>query len=160
MPLSNTIQCRLKSQHESLSGIIRGLTEAQLREPVKPGKWSAFENIAHLVAYQPTFLERLRKIAHEDSPLFDRYTADHDPLFRECCRHGLPELLEDLQTQRFLINNHLMQLNETGLRRQGIHPLYGKFDVTQWSEFFLLHEAHHLFTVFTLTAGTRVAAEL
>lgn len=160
MPLSNAIQCRIKSQHESLAEIIRGLPETRLRERTKPDKWSAWENIAHLAAYQPTFLRRLQQINHVDKPVFERYVADSDPLFHQCCDRSLQELTEDLSTHRFLINNHFNQLTETGLRRQGIHPVYGEFNVAQWAEFFLLHEAHHLFTIFTLTASMRIGAEL
>jgi len=68
---------------------------------------------------------------------------------------SLKELLEDLSTQRFLINNHITNLSETTLRREGIHPLYGSFSISQWADFFLLHEAHHLFTIFMLTAALR-----
>ena len=29
--------------------------------------------------------------------------------------------------------------------RTGLHPTFGEMDVTAWLEFFLLHEAHHLY---------------
>ena len=155
MPLSSSAQSRLKNQHENLQDLIKGLSEAQLRERVNPDKWSAFEQIAHLTAYQPLFLQRLQLIAGKDNPLFERYVADNDPLFHQCMQYPLKELLEDLATQRFLINNHIAQLSETTLRREGIHPLYGSFSINQWTDFFLLHEAHHLFSTFMLTAALR-----
>jgi len=160
MPLSSSILGRLKNQHESLYELIKGLSETQLRQRVKPDKWSAYENLAHLVAYQPTFLHRLQLIAQQENPVFERYVADNDPLFHQCTGYPVKELLEDMSTQRFLINNHVTQLSETTLRRQGIHPLYGRFSISQWTEFFLLHEAHHLFTIFMLTAGLRNHVQL
>lgn len=155
MPISASVLARLKHQHESLNELIKGLSEAQLKEHINPGKWSAFENMAHLAAYQPTFLRRLQLIAQQENPLFERYVADNDPLFHHCTGYSLKEMLDDLSTQRFLINNHITQLSETTLRREGIHPLYGRFSINQWAEFFLLHEAHHLFTIFILTATLR-----
>jgi len=155
MPLSPSVQARLKYQHETLHELIKGLTEEQLKERVNPDKWSAFENIVHLAAYQPTFLNRLQQIAHKDNPLFERYVADNDPLFGQYMTYSLKELTDDLATQRFLINNHMMNLNEATLRREGIHPLYGRFNISQWADFFLLHEAHHLFTIFMLNASLR-----
>jgi hypothetical protein len=155
MPLSLSVQARLKHQHETLHELIKGLTEAQLKERINPDKWSAFEQIVHLAAYQPTFLQRLHLIEQKDNPLFERYVADNDPLFQQYMTHSLKELLEDVSTQRFLINNHITNLNETILRRQGIHPLYGNFNIGQWADFFLLHEAHHLFAIFMLTASLR-----
>jgi hypothetical protein len=70
------------------------------------------------------------------------------------------ELLGDLSAQRFLINNHITQLNDAILRREGIHPVYGVFNIGQWTDFFLLHEAHHLFAIFVLTAGLRKRFQL
>ncbi len=155
MPLSSSIQSRLKYQHETLHDLIKGLSESQLKERVNPDKWSAFENIVHLVVYQPVFLKRLQLIAHKDNPQFERYKADDDPVFHQYLSMSLKELMSDLETQRFIINNHLNQLSETNLRREGVHPLYGGFNVGQWADFFLLHEAHHFFTIFMLTAALR-----
>jgi len=155
MPLSSSVQARLKYQHETLAELVKGLTEAQLKERINPEKWSAFENIVHLVAYQPVFLQRLQLITHQDNPLFERYVADNDPVFHQYLSLSLKELMDDLQTQRFLINNQLGQFSETLLRREGVHPLYGGFSIGQWADFFLLHEAHHLFTIFMLTAALR-----
>jgi len=155
MPLSSSVQARLKYQHETLNELTKGLTEEQLKERINPDKWSAFENIVHLAAYQPSFLQRLQLITHKNNPLFERYIADNDPVFHQYMAWSVKELLEDLSTQRFLINNHITNLGETTLRREGIHPLYGSFSINQWADFFLLHEAHHLFTIFMLTAALR-----
>jgi hypothetical protein len=37
------------------------------------------------------------------------------------------------------------------LALKGTHPKYGTLMITEWTEFFLLHEAHHLFTLFRLS---------
>lgn len=155
MPLTTSILGRLKTQHQTVQELVKGLSEEQVKQRVNPEKWSAFEQIAHLVAYQPTFLQRLQLITHNEIPVFERYVADKDPLFHQCLAYSLKELLEDLSTQRFLIYNHITQLSETTLRREGVHPLYGRFSISQWAEFFLLHEAHHLFAIFMLTAAVR-----
>ena len=155
MPVSSSVQSRLKNQHETLNDLIKGLSETQLKERINPDKWSAFEQIVHLTAYQPLFLQRLQLIASKENPLFERYVADNDPLFHQYMSYSLRDILEDLSTQRFLINKHIAQLSETTLRREGVHPLYGSFSINQWADFFLLHEAHHLFSIFMLTATLR-----
>jgi hypothetical protein len=155
MPLSLSIQSRLKHQHETVAELIKGLSEEQLKQRVNPAKWSAFENIVHLVSYQPVFYRRLQLIEQQDNPAFERYVADNDPVFQQYTDRSLKELLDDFTTQRFLINNHIFQLTETVLRREGSHPLFGRFNISQWTDFFLLHEAHHLFTIFMLTAAGR-----
>jgi hypothetical protein len=155
MPLSLSVQSRLKYQHETLSELVKGMPEEQLKQRVNPEKWSAFEQIVHIVSYQPVYFHRMHLVAQKESPAFERYKADDDPHFHECLNWSLKELQEDLSTQRFLINNHMMQLSETVLRRDGIHPVYGRFSMSQWTDFFLLHEAHHLFAILMLTAALR-----
>jgi hypothetical protein len=151
MPLSISAISRLQHQHKTIHDLVKGLSEEQLNKRVNPEKWSAFEQIAHLAAYQPTFFGRLHKMQQEVSPSFERYVADNDPLFHECCKNSLKELLEDLDTQRFIIINHLTTLPEQALRRTGHHPKFGLLTIVEWTEFFLLHEAHHLFSIFMLT---------
>src|ERR1700730_10210446 len=148
--LSPSQQSRLEHQHEAIGEMIKGITEKQLRTRPETGKWSAFENIAHLAAYQPAFLERLKKIEREESPLFERYVAENDQKFYECAQLNLQQLNDHLSTHRFLLINHISLLPETILRRTGEHTVYGKLKIPQWVEFFLLHEAHHLFTIFKL----------
>ena len=152
--LSPSQQTRLQHQHESIIEINKGIGEQELRIRPATGKWSAFENMAHLAAYQPAFIERLKKIQKEDSPSFARYVAEEDPLFEECCAMELGQLHEHLFTNRFLIGNLVSGLKEVELRKVGRHLVFGALDLTQWIEFFLLHEAHHLFTIFKLLRGS------
>src|SRR5690349_2425304 len=148
--LTPSQQTRLKHQHETLIELTKGISEELLRIRPDTGKWSAFENIAHLASYQETFIERLKRIQKEENPSFGRYVAEQDPRFDTSCQMELHQLNEHLFTCRFLIANHLSALNELDFRRTGIHPIFGKLKVNQWLEFFLLHEAHHLFTMFKL----------
>jgi hypothetical protein len=155
MPLSSSALSRLQYQHETIRELIKGFDTGQLKREVNPGKWSLFENVAHLVAYQPTFMHRVQLMEQKDNPSFDRYVADNDPAFHQCVQLDIKELLEDLSTQRFIIHKHISSLGETVLRRTGQHAKYGNMSISQWTEFFLLHEAHHLFTSFMLAAELR-----
>ncbi|MDO6433426.1 DinB family protein [Flavitalea sp. BT771] len=157
MPLSASISTRLRHQHESLREITGDLAEIALKQRVNPDKWSAFEHIAHLAAYQPAFISRLEKIATAPTPSFERYVAEKDPQFYACLDKPLAALWELISAQAAQINTILAQTNEAGLLRTGLHPKYGLLTVTQWTEFYLLHEAHHLFTLFMLTQDLRKA---
>ena len=155
MPLSTSASSRLQSQHTTTRELIAGLDEHDLKREVQPGKWSAFDNIAHLTCYQPMFLLRLERIQTEDSPVFERYVADNDPLFPGYRDLPLGELLSDMDARRAVIYSKLQGMGEDGLRRTAYHPRYGMLDVRQWTEFFLLHEAHHLYTIFMLVQELR-----
>lgn len=68
MPLSSSVLSRLQYQHHTISELTKNFTEEQLRLRVNPDKWSAFENIVHLVAYQPIFIERIELMLKEENP--------------------------------------------------------------------------------------------
>ena len=40
-----------------------------------------------------------------------------------------------------------MDADETYSRTDSLHPRFGLLTVVDWTEFFLLHEAHHLYTM-------------
>ena len=157
MQLPISIKMRLQHQHESLLDLIDGLTDEQLRRPIIAGKWSVFENIVHLQTYQHTFITRVNKVLEERNPVFARYTAEADPMFLDNC--GLPtkRITEDLFNTRKEIRSRILSLKETELARTGQHPAFGQLTLLQWLHFFLLHEAHHLFTIFKLAAELRTA---
>jgi len=155
MPLSTSILTRLEHQHKTVHELTKGFSEEQLKQRVNPDKWSVYQQIAHLASYQPVFLHRMQLVEQQHQPSFERYVADSDPAFLSCLQHSVKDLEDDIATQRFIIYNHLNRLNETALRRIGLHPRYGPMTIVQWTEFFLLHESHHLFTIFQLTADMR-----
>jgi hypothetical protein len=37
-----------------------------------------------------------------------------------------------------------------------VHKKYGALTIMEWTEFFLLHEAHHIFTIFQLMHDTEL----
>jgi len=152
MQMPSSISTRLQYQHKSLLDILDGLSDEQIRRQLNPGKWSIFENIVHLQTYQHTFIRRIRKILDEENPVFDRYTAEADPLFHDNCTKSSREVMADLLTIRKELSNGILSFKETDLEKEGIHPAYGKMNLVQWLNFFLLHEAHHLFTIFKMGA--------
>ncbi|HKH60981.1 MAG TPA: DinB family protein [Flavitalea sp.] len=156
MPLSNSISSRLQFQHETIDELIRGYGEEQLKIRSVPDKWSPFENIAHLVLYQLLFQQRIVRILIESSPSFRRYVADNDPAFDEYLQRPLDQLMEILYSGRKQIYQQLHSISGHQLLLTGQHPVYGSLSLVQWTEFFLLHEAHHLFTLFKLLNGGRL----
>ncbi|MEI2739112.1 MAG: DinB family protein [Chitinophagaceae bacterium] len=151
--MSSSISTRLQYQHKSLVDIIDGLTDEQVRRPVVAGKWSIFENIVHLQTYQHIFVSRVKQILEKDNPAFPRYTAEADPEFLDNCGKSTREVMQDLITVRKQMSAEIIAFPETDLAKTGTHPAFGEMTLFQWLNFFLLHEAHHLFTIFKL-AGT------
>ena len=145
---------RLKTQHEALERIIALADISRLELHPFEGKWSIRDNIAHLARYQLIFIERIKRILTTDHPHIDRYNAENDPDFENWRRLGIPELSAHLKKEREVIFNLISTLSDHQLGRQGRHTKYGNLTIVQWTEFFLLHEAHHLFTIFQLANDT------
>ena len=152
MPIPSSITTRLQYQHKSLIDIIDGLTDEQIRLSVTPGKWSIYETIVHLQTYQHTVIDRIKKILDGNNPVFSRYTAEADPLFHDNLARSSREVMQDMLTTRKEMVAGILCLPETDLPKIGIHPAYGQMTLIQWLNFFLLHESHHLFTIFKLAA--------
>jgi len=150
--MPSNISTRLHYQHKVLIDIIDGLSDEQVRRQVIAGKWSIFENIVHLQTYQHLFISRVHQILEGNSPLFPRYTADADPNFLDNCALSTREVLQDLITTRKEMTSGMVQFPASDLVKTAEHPAFGKMNLLEWMNFFLLHEAHHLFVVFKLAA--------
>jgi uncharacterized damage-inducible protein DinB len=137
--------------------MIDGLTDEQIRRQIIPGKWSIFENIVHLQTYQHVFIERVRQVLTGTGPSFSRYTAEADPLFSDNCEKSTREIMQDMITIRKELCAEMLAFPRGDLEKKGTHPVFGSMTLLQWLNFFLLHEAHHLFTIFKLAAELRKA---
>ncbi len=146
------LSTRLQYQHKSLISMIDGLSDELIRLQGIPGKWSVFENIVHLQTYQHVFCDRVKKMENENNPSFSRYVADTDPLFLDNCSKTTREIMGDMITTRKEMSNGRFSIKDEHLDKTGIHPAFGTMTISQWLNFFLLHEAHHLFTIFKLAA--------
>lgn len=141
---------RLEHQHLAIIGIIEQAAEERIDLIPDIGKWSIKDNVAHLVRYQYIFPERINEILQIQEPAFNRYKAEDDFEFETWRAKALEDLFKHLKEQRKNIYKQITGLSKDELLRKGFHPKYGMLSITQWVEFFLLHEAHHIFTIFKL----------
>jgi DinB superfamily len=153
------MSARLMHQHGTIRDLTAGLPVETLQRRILPDKWSVFENIAHLAAYQPVFITRLERISREPSPAFERYVAEQDPAFPSYLEKPFDTLLGNIDDQRIVILSRLKDGGEALLMKTGLHPRYGLLTGREWTEFFLLHEAHHLFTIFMLVQDLRKSCQ-
>jgi uncharacterized damage-inducible protein DinB len=151
--LYSALVCRLKTQHLAVAELIKHVDEKRLTREPEPGKWSIKDNIAHLVSYQPIFIGRIHQMLKGGTPSFNAYKADNEPDFLHARELQLTELMNRLNGNRRQILELITNLPDDELTLKGTHPKFGTMTITEWTEFFLLHEAHHLFTIFRLAKG-------
>ena len=150
MILYKSLYDRLRNQHESIDSIISNIDSNRLMLKPQEDKWSIHDNIAHLGRYQHLFLERINAILNTSQPMFDRYKAEHDPDFKKWQNLSNEDLILTLKKDRKNIFSFLTSLTEKKLNRTGHHKKFGTLTIIQWTEFFILHEAHHIYTIFQL----------
>jgi len=155
MPLPRPTLDRLKTQHEVVGILISGLSKSELKFRPIPEKWSVHENIAHLTCYQPRVVARTQKILDEDNPSFPAYIPEDDSEFPDFLAMSIEELISHLNTMRMELVDLISNLTDEQLKQTGSHAKFGKMNVIEWTEFFLLHEAHHLHTIFRLTRSIK-----
>lgn len=128
---------------EVLSGLFGDLTRR-----VVPEKWSVQENVAHLARYNEIFLQRVHRILTENKPALPRYRAEEDPDWERWRKRPYGELIGAFAELRGELVNKLKLLNDEDFERVGVHPAFGEMALSQWLEFFLVHEGHHLYLIF------------
>lgn len=124
--------------------------QAQSREwtDVRPaaGGWSAREHVAHLARHAVVFKDRLARILREVNPAVGRYRAEDDPEWPAWGALPWEVVLERWRAARGELTSFVAALSPRDLARTGLHPTFGELTLPEWLEFFLLHEAHHLYT--------------
>jgi len=145
--LNELTTVRLRDQLSSLDVFIASKTTEEWNRKPASGKWSARENLAHLCRYHEVFLERLNRILQEDRPEFGRYRAEEDELWPSWSPLAVDLLLARIRQLRQEVRSKVGSLSREQLVRTGIHPVLGEMHVPLWLEFFLLHEAHHLYAI-------------
>jgi uncharacterized damage-inducible protein DinB len=144
-------RCETQLQ-DFLSAALRDVPLKNLSAAV-PGKWSAHQQLAHLARYHQIFLERIDRILSGPSPTFPRYRAEEDLEWPRWQSVPAQQVLANLSSLRTKLMARLRSLSEEDFQRTGIHPKFGEMNLSLWLEFFLVHEAHHLYAVLQLVRG-------
>ena len=154
MKLYPSLVARLSTQHETIPAIISPLDHTRLLLRPQPDKWHIKDNIAHLARYQMIFMDRVQQLLATEQPVFERYRAEEDPEFANWQDLALEQLIATLNADRKAIFHGINGMQDHELEQVGCHRKYGDLTMIQWTEFFLLHEAHHIFTIFQLAHDT------
>jgi uncharacterized damage-inducible protein DinB len=146
---SQSTRIRLETQHDVVPLLFAEATpEAVVARPASD-QWSAHEHLAHLARHHAVFLDRLGHILRDNGPQLGRYRAEEDAAWPAWACLSTEEVLHRLNALRAEIIQLISGLSEAEAARVGIHPLFGEMSVALWVEFFLLHEAHHLYVIMT-----------
>jgi hypothetical protein len=96
---------------------------------------------------------RIRRILAEDRPELPSYSAEKDPAWPAISAESTEEVLRKLLAARQEMIALTTGLSPEQSSRIGIHPTFGPMTLAQWLDFFLIHEAHHLYVAMTRARG-------
>ncbi len=156
MSVPDPVMARLETQLEALSAILARATPNTIDQRPSSGDWSARENLAHLARHHSVFHDRLERLLAEDRPQLGRYRAEEDPKWPEWSRLPLDEIVERLRSLRRRLVERVRSLTPAQLARTALHPTFGEMGLPEWLDFFLLHEAHHLYTAMICIGEARL----
>ena len=152
--MSTSSSARLQRCQSQLGGFLdqalHDVPVEAILQPPASGKWSANEHLAHLARYHEVFLERVNRILKEDKPAFTRYRAEEDPQWERWRHLAYKEIAAELAAGREKLITRLKAFSDSDYERVGVHSRFGAMPLALWLEFFLVHEAHHLYTVLQL----------
>ena len=95
----------------------------------------------------------MRRILSEDGPALLQYRAEDDADWPAWAVLSTDEVLRRLSSLRSELMGVAGRFTSAELARTGIHSRFGPMPLTLWIEFFLLHEAHHLYTILKRARG-------
>ena len=146
-PFGESQLMRLKTQLASVELLLAHADRGRVDRRPESGKWSAREILAHIGRYHEVFLERVRRILTEPVPHFARYRAEEDPSWPEWASRPVGEIRAPLTALRTELIGELTRLRSSDFSKVGVHSSFGEMTLTLWLEFFLVHEAHHLYVM-------------
>jgi hypothetical protein len=155
--LDAALYARLTHQLPSFRAWIADADPRDLGWTPPSGKWSALLNLAHVGRHHEVTLDRITRVLAEEAPVFPRYDEAEDPAWERWKALAAPQVWTALDERRRALVAAVAPLPPEQLARAGVHAKFGPMDVPHWLEFFLVHEAHHLYVALQRLAEARSA---
>jgi DinB family protein len=144
------LAARLAAQFDAWTVIVGDPSSAELERRPGEGTWNAREHLAHIARMHGVCAARIRVILARDRPVLPAYRMERDASWERWRAHSVEDLLAVASGRRVELMETVRELADSALDRVGVHVELGPLALAEWLEFFLVHEAHHLYAVFKL----------
>jgi hypothetical protein len=128
----------------SVERAVAGMSDAALRQPEKPGKWSVIEVVQHLADSEIVYAYRLRMILASDTPPIPGYDQDAWATRLRYAETSLPDALAQIRILRGRTLHLLRGLRPEEWERAGIHAERGRESVRHLTKLMAGHDLVHL----------------
>ena len=123
---------------------VDGLSDAQLRQPEKPGKWSVIEVVQHLADTEIVYGYRIRMILAVDTPNIEGYDQDAWAQRLRYAETSLPDALAQIRILRGRGLHLLRGLRPEEWERSGMHSERGRETIRHITKLLAAHDLVHL----------------
>lgn len=135
---------RFISQAQTLHGLVKGLSPADLDAVPIPGKWSLRTLAIHLMDSDAFCLGRMKRIIAEDNPLLIAYDENAFASALGYSRLDITLCCELFRVGRLHMGQILRPLPPEAFSRVGVHNQYGKMTLLQLVDGYVRHVDHHM----------------
>ncbi len=140
---------------KTLRSLLKGLTPAQLKKQVNPGKWSMHEIVLHLADCELMFCSRCRLIAFEDHPHLAPFDQDRWNTAKLREKESTSDALARFESLRKTQISLYKALPADAMAKTGLHPERGHVSVRETFETAAGHDVNHLRQLEGLRAGLK-----
>jgi hypothetical protein len=134
----------LENLVSTLEKSVAGLSEDQLRQAEKPGKWSIIEVIQHLADSELVWAYRLKMVIAEDRPSIRGYDQDSWATRLGYRNSNLDDSMEQFRILRKMNLRLINSLSGDDLERVGVHSERGDESVVAMIRLYAGHDLVHL----------------
>lgn len=127
-----------------LRPLVSSLTNEQLRQPERPGKWAVIEVVQHLADSEIVYGYRVRTILTRDRPELPGYDQDAWTSTLRYREVSLDDAMEQLDVLRRVNLRLLRSLTPDQLARSGMHAERGEESVMRVAQLLAGHDIVHL----------------
>ena len=129
---------------DAVERAVGGMTDAQLRQPEKPGKWAVIEVVQHLADSEIVYGYRIRMILAADTPAIEGYDQDAWAQRLRYIETSLPDALAQIRILRGRTLTLLRGLRPEEWERAGMHSERGRESVRHLAKLLAGHDLVHL----------------
>ena len=144
LPLSE-IAIAMTPGPERVRELADGLTDGELRHRPRDGQWSMKETMAHLLKVErDVFLPRLRLMASEHRPVFERFDPDAWAAERDHREGDFAEEWRQFSALRDETVALVRSLSPAAAERLGLSSFFGPITLAQYATHVVDHDIEHL----------------
>lgn len=135
---------KMTEERVRVLAVLEGFSDEEAGTPLKPGHWTAKQQMSHLCEMETTYRAWVEKAVQADSPNLDGLIGERPAIpLERASSHSLAEHLTEMRRQRETTLALVKSLNPEQFDRRARNSLFGDLSVLQWLRSYYRHDRMH-----------------